>query len=490
MPLCSFAPNSNIYDITPVENIFIEEFMRHAPGDHVKVYIYALKLCYHNGGVESLEDFAQLLHMPLPAVLEAFKYWEGAGLVVRVSEDPPGFAFYNVKNRLYDSQPPAGLYEDEKFNMQLQMLYAPRALKAEDIRRIYDWVDIFKVEREAVLSIVQHAIREEEKKMEGARPTVAKVERLVRTLADQDKRSEKSVKEYLYQLTDEYRNVVDLLKYLGIKRPPTTPELEMYRKWKDEWKLSHQAIIAACSELTKVRDPNMAYLERVLQGLMRKGDTTSTRIKTALQAREDIQPGVNEVWKELGMRARPTPADAEAYIEWTKDWGFPQETVLAASRYAAVSMPRSFASVSLVLTDWRSQGIITPEQALLYTEGAKKLDAEVGVVFSRAGIKSHVTEAHRKLYSKWMEEYRMNAEVVLLAAEYSVSAKNPLQYLERLIEIWHGMGINSVSKARGEHEKRRKAQAEGIKRQAASGFTQREYTDDFYKTLAVDLTKY
>ena len=37
--MCSFAEGFSILDVTPLENLFIEEYMLRAPGDFVKVYI-------------------------------------------------------------------------------------------------------------------------------------------------------------------------------------------------------------------------------------------------------------------------------------------------------------------------------------------------------------------------------------------------------------------------------------------------------------------
>ena len=40
MPLCKFSENFQMFDITPVENLFIHEFMLKAPGDFVKIDLY------------------------------------------------------------------------------------------------------------------------------------------------------------------------------------------------------------------------------------------------------------------------------------------------------------------------------------------------------------------------------------------------------------------------------------------------------------------
>ena len=40
MAFCSFDDSAALFDSTPVENMFITEYMLRAPGDFVKVYLY------------------------------------------------------------------------------------------------------------------------------------------------------------------------------------------------------------------------------------------------------------------------------------------------------------------------------------------------------------------------------------------------------------------------------------------------------------------
>ena len=42
MAFCAFDDSAALFDSTPVENMFITEYMLRAPGDFVKVYLYAL----------------------------------------------------------------------------------------------------------------------------------------------------------------------------------------------------------------------------------------------------------------------------------------------------------------------------------------------------------------------------------------------------------------------------------------------------------------
>lgn len=67
---------------THVENLFICEYMPDAPGDYVKVYLYALMEA-ERGQELDLEDLARELRLSKEDVEKAFLYFEEAGAIKR-----------------------------------------------------------------------------------------------------------------------------------------------------------------------------------------------------------------------------------------------------------------------------------------------------------------------------------------------------------------------------------------------------------------------
>lgn len=83
MAFCSFDDSAALFDATPVENMFITEYMLRAPGDFVKVYLYGLMLCYHRSERMSLASMARDLDVTQEDIERAYRYWEREGLVRR-----------------------------------------------------------------------------------------------------------------------------------------------------------------------------------------------------------------------------------------------------------------------------------------------------------------------------------------------------------------------------------------------------------------------
>ena len=63
-----------MFDITPVENQFILEYLPNAKGDYVKVYLYGLMCCYHPEKEMNLDTMCHELDMTEDDVQAAFNY--------------------------------------------------------------------------------------------------------------------------------------------------------------------------------------------------------------------------------------------------------------------------------------------------------------------------------------------------------------------------------------------------------------------------------
>ena len=70
-----------LYD-TPVENIFINEYLPQAKGDYVKVYMYGYMHAHFDIKLDE-EAISKQLGLSRAKVSEAWSYWEEIGAVKR-----------------------------------------------------------------------------------------------------------------------------------------------------------------------------------------------------------------------------------------------------------------------------------------------------------------------------------------------------------------------------------------------------------------------
>lgn len=76
-------------NVTPVSDIFIDEYMAEANGEYVKVYMYLLRVLSDNGRRFSIPDICNTLSYTALDVTRALMYWEEKGLL-RLSFDAAG----------------------------------------------------------------------------------------------------------------------------------------------------------------------------------------------------------------------------------------------------------------------------------------------------------------------------------------------------------------------------------------------------------------
>ena len=88
-----------------IENIFINEYMPAAPGDYVKVFLYASMYAEHGLNMSN-ETMAKQLAISEQTILEAWEYWEKMGAIKKRYIDSQGkidftVEFVNLKELLY-----------------------------------------------------------------------------------------------------------------------------------------------------------------------------------------------------------------------------------------------------------------------------------------------------------------------------------------------------------------------------------------------------
>lgn len=95
---------------TPIENIFINNYLQIADGDDVKVYLYAFKLAYEGKTEEmpSEEELARELGMDTDRLSDAFNYWQNQGLIsIEEDGDSKSYHFISLRELFLGVREPA-----------------------------------------------------------------------------------------------------------------------------------------------------------------------------------------------------------------------------------------------------------------------------------------------------------------------------------------------------------------------------------------------
>lgn len=347
-----FAPEALPLEVTPVENLFILEYMPGADGTQLRVYLYGLMLCRYPSFTQ--ESICEALALSEQEVLQAYAHWQQEGLVRILCSDPLEVEYIAPSERRAGPMLLPGKYGT--LIQAAQSLLAPRTLRTNELRRLYDWVDVFGLSEEAVLELISHCIARK-----GQRVSVNYIDSVARAWADDGIHSAAEAKargEAYEELTGGAQAILGRWR---VSRKPTQDELDLYRKWTEEWGFTREAILAACPTLTKAERPSFRYLDGALSGLRGEGAQGAEEIGRRLQDEEAAMEFARELFGCMGAGRGARPLE-RAQIQEFLQAGMQKEALLFAAAQAA-GKERPYGYFKKLASSFAEKGALTLEEA-------------------------------------------------------------------------------------------------------------------------------
>ena len=465
MAFCSFDDSAALFDVTPVENMFITEYMLRAPGDFVKVYLYGLMLCYHRSARMTLSAMARDLDLTEEEVERALRYWARDGLVRRTGDNPPSYTFCNLKQlTLTRAQNPGEKLYNRAFVEEIERILDKQTLTAAEQGVIFDWVDVLELPEEVVLLLLQ---TERERSTNG-RVKISYADRRAHEWAQSGVRTLEDAHRMTIISDEREKQLRRLLNRLGQRRMPSDDEKNMYSKWLDEWGFTPEAVQEACRETTK-GTPTMAYLDGILLRQHQMGRHEVRTLVEGLAGEQAERAFAAEILASMGrVGIVPPKEDMEIIGEWIKN-GYSREMIRRAAREIySRNKGCSLDDVGGRLETWRAHGITSAEQVDAERARVRALNAQLREIYDAAGLEKKTNQPDRDLLCRWMGEMGMGMELVLLAAQYARGSGAPMLTIGRILGDWKQAGITNAEAAKQEHEAHVRSAGQSAPRAAAA----------------------
>ncbi len=465
---CKLSQEMRINGATPVENLFISEFMLSAPGDFVKVYIYALMQCYM--GMEcNLGSIAHDLSMDDEKVESAFMYWTRKGLLKKAGGR---YSFESPKSVVYCGAVSKGdalsAYKD--FNAALYEIMAGRTLTPADFEMSYDWIEIYGMSRECVLEMVNYAVTQKYKA--GTRVSFNTLNKMAISWVDMGITTADAARSYIDSQTIITSDAKVILNHLGQFRNPTVDEYKLLEKWEKEYGFNADALIACCSQMVYSKSPSFALLDNIVEKYHAIGVNTAEAIKQERMRGDEMFNVYKEIIKRCGGYGSATKAQRELIDGLIKD-GFNKQALLYVCDHL-VSMDKKGLSHTIQLAkELKSMGITEENAVCEELERRSALREQVKEFLETAGFSRIPSKKDMDMYSGYFAVFNSH-EIMLRAAQLAAQAKNKTQHLNRLLEEWKAKGVTDVSQAQDIAPEVQKKDAE--KKEYIKG--DRTYTDE------------
>lgn len=186
---------------------------------------------------------------------------------------------------------------------------------------------------------------------------------------------------------------------------------------------------------------------------VKKEDYSENEVSDAVISNQSLQD-MMAVAEELLQK--PLNRSEMETLYWVYDGlGFSPEAVLLLLEYCISRGKPRISYAEKVAISWQDKGLTTPEDISRYMRQAERKSEDVRFLTEKMGISGRaLSQSEEKYFTKWLEEFAMGREMILLAFENCVNntAKLSFQYMDKILESWHGGGILTPSDAKDEKE--------------------------------------
>ena len=214
----------------PLENIFINEFLPIAPGDFVKVYLYA-RLYAELGYPLDNAQMSKELAVDEKTIIEAWEYWEDMNAIKKrfYGEGKADFAveFIDLKELIYggakgeeqkDSQgvEPVSVFGSEAIPALMPKIekILGRTLSSSDMQSVISWIDDVKATPEVVEKAVVYC-------SDKGKVSFKYIEKVIEEWTKIGIKTSEDVDNYLEENDQRHVRYRRVMKALGFSRNPS-----------------------------------------------------------------------------------------------------------------------------------------------------------------------------------------------------------------------------------------------------------------------------
>lgn len=285
---------------TPIENIFINDYMPMANGTYVKVYLLGYK--YAHDRDEKIEvtnqTIAKHLEIPLEDVLGAWDFWEKKGIIEKqILEESEGSNKYNyevkflnlkqlyIKNNLNlfgkeEEKRTKKVSDDSKRlveaneipqinNMFNQIDYLIRRQTVpHEKQKILTWIEDYNMNPDVIEKAVSFSVEKRGQK------NINYIEGIIRNWYSDGLTNMDAVMEHFKTQDEKYYRYQKIMKILGLDKRAaaiTPDEMKIIDNWFEGYSFTMEMVIKACENTVNISNPNVGYIEGILSSWYKKG---------------------------------------------------------------------------------------------------------------------------------------------------------------------------------------------------------------------------
>lgn len=419
-----FTEGSSMFDITPVENMFITEYMMRAPGDYVKVYLFLLNICYYPHDDYDTKDVAKELGMDEDDVKKAMIYWAQLSLIEIESRRPFSIKVKNIKQMLQNDAPQKNkMHNNQGLIMQIQQSFGgSRLLNTFETQKVYSWAEVFKWSPEMIALVVAWCV---EKK--GARVSLSYIDKVINTMYEKEIDDYEKAENYLMVSSAWESGAAKLLQAFNENRVASVDEIKMYRKWTDKFEMKEAVIKEARKQTIGVNGNKFKYMDGILINWNKKGIRTLENIQEHIGSAERLR----EITKVIYNTAKYDEEIEQEYAE-IKKLGFSHKVLMRVAIALKGDGLKSVEDMHKVVSMWAGAGVVDDDMMMDKLDDLAKVSVAANDMIAATGENRSASLFEKRAYVRWIEQDHDN-ETILNAARQSENADKKVPYINAIL---------------------------------------------------------
>jgi DnaD/phage-associated family protein len=319
---------SKAQEYTPVSNIFIDKYMASARGDFVKVYLLGLKYCTSGELGVSSSIMASTLHLLETDVLNAWNYWNEAGVIKMIPIDNMGnnsIQFLDINDGPAENDENINLLAELNKGTTKDMLQdieklVGRPLSSKEMNTYISWQKEYNFPPELILLLIQYCVSK-------GKTDYRYIERIATAWYDSKISSIDEAQSFIKKREDKWVKIRKILTYLGAKDGEVMkPQEEMLDKWINTYKFPLEVIFKACDIcFERINKAEFKYIDGILaswykDGLKSVEDISKNDIKRApVKRTTNYKPTSNSTFNNFEQRSYNFDELEKRLLGWEND---------------------------------------------------------------------------------------------------------------------------------------------------------------------------
>ncbi len=278
---------------TPIENLFITEFLKNAPEIAIKVYLLAYKLSFEEFNYDN-DYLKRELNINDNELNAAWEYWLERKIIEKIPNDTDyDIVFLSIrekfvnafyKNHISDTTVTSpNIYDSSSdFRPFIKELEKYMTLSMNQKTTIVSWIIEDKINPDIILGGFEYTIKT--RKINNN--AFNYIKKCVKDWHTQGINTKEKLENYLINFSENHKNYIEIYKVLGWQDKPAAGPIEIMNKWLSTYHLPMSLLKRMLTEITKSIKggrTNIKYFDKVITDYHTNGINTIKKYEDYLE---------------------------------------------------------------------------------------------------------------------------------------------------------------------------------------------------------------